>query len=98
MRIAPAIALVGAAALGALALRRIKAPVLGVYGENDARINAALPGVTAAMKSSEKSFTHDIYPGTGHGFLKPGRQGFDGPQPERAWTRIQEFFRAHLGR
>jgi carboxymethylenebutenolidase len=79
-------------------LRRIKAPILGIYGEDDARINAALPDVNAAMEQHGKTFTQEVYPGTGHGFLKPGRQGSDGPQPERAWKRILEFYRARLGK
>lgn len=79
-------------------IRRIRAPVLGIYGEDDERINAALPGVVAQMQSAGNTFTQEVYPGTGHGFLKPGRQGSDGPQVERAWTRVLEFFRARLGK
>jgi carboxymethylenebutenolidase len=79
-------------------MKRIKAPVLGIYGEKDERINASLPEVTAAMQSDGKTFTSEVYPGTGHGFLKPGRQGSDGPQVEKAWTRILEFYRARLGK
>lgn len=77
--------------------KRIEAPVLGIYGENDARINAALPEVTAKMEAAGATFTHEVYPNTGHGFLKPGRQGSDGPQVARAWNRILEFYRARLG-
>ena len=80
------------------AMKRIKAPVLGIYGENDERINANLPDVTAAMQSAGKTFMSEVYPGTGHGFLKPGRQGYDTPEREKAWTRILEFFRARLGK
>jgi carboxymethylenebutenolidase len=79
-------------------LKRIQARVLGVYGENDARINAALPSVDSTMKAEKKSFQFDTYPGTGHGFLKPGRQGSDGPQVERAWSRIIAFYRETLNR
>ena len=80
------------------AIKRIQAPVLGIYGENDARIDATLPTVVAQMQSAGKTFTHEVYPGTGHGFLKPGREGSDGPQPAKAWTRILEFYRARLGK
>jgi len=80
------------------AIARIKAPVLGVYGENDERINGTLPEVTAQMQAAGKSFTREVFPGTGHGFLKPGRQGSDGPQVERAWTRILDFYRTRLGK
>jgi carboxymethylenebutenolidase len=79
-------------------MKRIQAPVLGIYGENDERINASLPDVTAAMQSAGKTFTSEVYPGTGHGFLKPGRQGYDTPEREKAWGRILEFFRARLGK
>lgn len=79
------------------AMKRIRASVLGVYGENDARITAALPEVAAAMNADGKNFVYEVYPETGHGFLKPGRQGFDGPQPARAWARVHEFLRARLG-
>ena len=79
------------------ALARIQAPVLGIYGQNDARINAALPDVERRMRALDKSFEKEIYDSTGHGFLKPGRQGSDGPQVERAWTRILGFYREKLG-
>lgn len=80
------------------AIKRIKAPVLGVYGENDERIDATLPDVAAKMGAAGKTFTYEVYPGTGHGFLKPGRQGSDGPQVQKAWDRILEFYRARLGK
>ena len=79
-------------------LKKIQAPVLGIYGENDERINANLPLVTAAMQSAGKTFMSEVYPGTGHGFLKPGRQGYDTPEREKAWARILEFYRARLGK
>lgn len=79
------------------ALARIRAPVLGVYGENDARINNALPDVSRQMQGLDKPYQYDIYPGTGHGFLKPGRRGADTDQPERAWTRILGFFQSRFG-
>jgi carboxymethylenebutenolidase len=78
------------------ALARIETPLLGVYGENDARIDASLPDVAARLKGMGKSFTYQIYPGTGHGFLKPGREGSDGPQVEKAWTNILNFFKKEL--
>lgn len=74
------------------ALPGIRARVLGVYGEDDARINASLPEVTRQMAAAGAAFSHDIYPGTGHGFLKPGRKGADGPEVERAWERILGFY------
>ena len=80
------------------ALARIQAPVLGIYGENDARINAALPDVERQMAALGKSFETEIYDSTGHGFLKPGRQGYGTPAVEQAWERITGFYRDKLGR
>jgi carboxymethylenebutenolidase len=78
-------------------LARIRAPVLGVYGENDARINTSVLDVAARLKALGKTFTYELYPRTGHGFLKPGREGSDGPQVERAWGNILKFFNDKLG-
>jgi carboxymethylenebutenolidase len=80
------------------ALARIQAPILGVYGENDARINSMLPTVSRIMGQLGKRFTADSYPGTGHGFLKPGRRGSDTDQVERAWAKVEGFFRESLDR
>jgi len=80
------------------AMGQIKARVKGIYGENDNRINATLPMVDSTMKRLGKRFDQTIYPGTGHGFLKPGRVGSDGPQVEKAWTDIVTALRETLGR
>lgn len=79
-------------------LASINASVLGVYGEEDARINAALPQVEASMKGFKKEFSYKLYPGTGHGFLKPGRKGSDTPAVETAWRDIFTFYGRTLGK
>ncbi len=78
------------------AITEIKAKVLGVYGEDDARINTALPDVERQAKAAKVDFKYDIYPGTGHGFLKPGRKGNDTPQVDAAWEKILGFYKATL--
>ena len=79
-------------------LERIKTPILGVYGENDNRINSMLPTVGRIMKDLGKPFVADSYPGTGHGFLKPGRKGSDTDQVEKAWANIEKFLHDKLGK
>jgi carboxymethylenebutenolidase len=78
------------------AMKSIRASILGVYGEDDARIDDSLPAVERQMKAAGAKFSYDIYPGTGHGFLKPGRRGSDGPQVQRAWDRILKFYAENL--
>src|SRR2546425_12669792 len=51
-------------------MARIRARGLGVYAENDARIDAGLPDAAAAMKAAGKDYPYTIYPGVGHGFLR----------------------------
>lgn len=79
-------------------MARIHAGVIGVYGESDARIGATIPATDSMMKKLGKDYYHTTYPGTGHGFLRPGRQGSDGPQVDEAWSDILNFLRDRLGR
>lgn len=78
------------------ALPNIKAKLLGVYGEDDARIDATIPGVEKQLKDLKKNYHYDIYPGTGHGFLRPGRKGSDTPAVEQAWAKILGFYKEIL--
>lgn len=74
-------------------LARIRAPGLGVYAENDARINAGVPDAVAALRSAGKDYPYRIYPGVGHGFLRSR----DNPAvADTAWATIVQFFRAKL--
>ncbi|MGH7700581.1 MAG: dienelactone hydrolase family protein [Gemmatimonadales bacterium] len=74
---------------------RIRAKGLGVYAENDARINAHLPDVEAALRRAAKDYQYAIYPGTGHGFI---RSRDNAAAADSAWRTIVRFFRAELGR
>jgi carboxymethylenebutenolidase len=58
-------------------LARIKTPVYGFYGGNDARINATLPKTIEMMKELGKKFEPVTYEGAGHGFMRAG----DAPEP-----------------
>jgi carboxymethylenebutenolidase len=77
----------------------IKAPVLGLYGGNDARINATIPATDSSMKALGKSYEYHIFDGAGHGFLRAQ----DGNEPNaaasrQAWPKTVAFFRSKLGR
>lgn len=76
------------------AMTRISAPVLGVYAENDARINASLPEVETAMEAAGKAFTYEIYEGANHGFIR-SRNVPD--EADRAWRDILSFLEGRLG-
>src|ERR1041384_2786852 len=75
------------------AMSHIRAMGLGVYAENDARIDAGLSSAAAAMKAAGKNYPYTIYPGVGHGFLRTREK----PEvADSAWHATSGFFRAHL--
>src|SRR6267378_81874 len=72
---------------------KIRAKGLGVYGENDARIDAGLPDAAAAMRAAGKEYPYTVYPGVGHGFLRTREK----PEvADSAWSAVIRFFRAQL--
>jgi carboxymethylenebutenolidase len=82
-----------AAALGA-----IKAPVLGLYGSDDERVNATVGPAEAEMKRLGKTYEVHTYEGAGHGFLRAqsGREGKNLEATRQAWPRTVAFLRQHL--
>ena len=81
-------------------LATVRAPVLGLYGENDARVNATIAPADSAMRALGKSYRSVIFPGAGHGFLRGQDQaaGANLAAARRAWPMTIEFFRQHLER
>lgn len=79
---------------------RIQAPVLGLYGGADNRVNATIPAAREAMDALGKPYEANVYEGAGHGFLRnqPGQEGANRRATEQAWPRTIAFFREHLGR
>src|SRR5436309_9868364 len=77
----------------AVSIARIRAKGLGVYAENDARINAGLADVDAAIRTYHKTYRHTVYPGVGHGFLRTREK----PEvADSAWRAVVGFFRESL--
>ena len=74
-------------------MARINAKGLGVYAENDARINANLNDVATAMKAAGKEYQYAVYPRVGHGFL---RARTDTAVADSAWGVITKFFKTQL--
>jgi carboxymethylenebutenolidase len=82
----------------AAALANVKAPVLGLYGEDDARVNATVEPAKAEMQKLSKAYEVEIYKGAGHGFLRAqsGREGANLKATQAAWPRTLAFLRKHL--
>ena len=79
-------------------LAKIKAPVLGLYGGNDARINVTVPPTTAAMQKLGKPYEPHTFEGAGHGFLgnQAGAAGANLKAAEQAWPLTVAFLTKHL--
>jgi carboxymethylenebutenolidase len=76
----------------------VKAPVLGLYGGNDARVNATIARADSAMKANGATYEYKIFEGAGHGFLRQqeGAEGANMRATTEAWPMTVAWFRRHL--
>ena len=80
-------------------LASVRAPVLGLYGGNDARVDATIPPADSALKALGRTYVYSIYPGAGHGFLRQ-QTGMDGANmvaTRAAWPATVAWFKKYLG-
>jgi len=82
----------------AAALAHIKAPVLGFYGGDDARVTTTVAPAEAEMKKLGKTYEPHVFDGAGHGFLRAqdDRGGANLKATQQAWPRTLAFLREHL--
>ena len=82
-----------------LSLPSVKAPVLGLYGGNDARVNATIPRADSVLKKLGRTYEPHIYEGAGHGFLRQqsGQNGANLTATQQAWPATIAWFRRYLG-
>lgn len=78
-------------------LARIKAPVLGLYGETDERITSKVPEVAAEMTRLGKQYEYKIYRAAGHAFFNDTGERYDAAAAKDAWERTLAFLHAKLG-
>jgi carboxymethylenebutenolidase len=79
-------------------LASVRAPVLGLYAGNDARVNATIPSADSAMKQIGKTYEIHTYEGAGHGFLRQqsGQNGANLSATRQAWPATITWFRKYL--
>jgi carboxymethylenebutenolidase len=76
-------------------MARIKAPVLGFYGDDDARVTSTVEPASASMKKLGKTFEPHIYPHGTHGFLEYQDVGGNPAASADSWARTIAFLREH---
>ncbi len=75
---------------------RVSCPVLGLYGEADQRITAAVPALVQAFQSHGKSIETHVYPEAPHAFFNDESPAYRQDAARDAWQRTLAFFRRHL--
>jgi carboxymethylenebutenolidase len=74
----------------------IQAGVLGIYGEDDQRINQGIPAIEEAMKTNNKTFEYIIYPGAGHAFHNDTGSRYNPQAAQDAWGRTLDWFQKYV--
>ena len=78
-------------------LDRITTPLLGIFGEDDARVNTTIQAALPILNKDRKRLDAHMFPGAGHGFLRQqyGREA-NLNASERAWPLTIKFLKEHL--
>jgi carboxymethylenebutenolidase len=83
---------------GIAGFEAVRAPILGLYGENDSRVTATIPAATSGMAAAGKRYESHVFPGAGHGFVRAQGDAANAAATERAWPLSVAFLRRHLER
>ena len=78
-------------------LATVKAPVLGLYGGNDARVDTTIEATAAKMKELGKVYEPHVFDGAGHGFLRAqdAQDGANSRAARQAWSMTIAFLRKY---
>ena len=80
----------------AAAAPNIKAAALGVYGGTDARINAGIDPLKAALTAAKVTHEIKIYPEVPHGFHNDTGTGYNEAQSTQAWKDAIAWFQKYV--
>jgi carboxymethylenebutenolidase len=77
-------------------LATIACPVIGFYGEADARVNAGIPAFAEAMAKAGQPWDCHIYKGASHAFFNDTGPSYAVDASRDAFIRLLAFFQARL--
>lgn len=79
-------------------LQTVRAPVLGLYGSNNARVNSTIPAADSTLRALGRTYVYNMYEGAGHGFLRQqtGQNGANLVAAQAAWPATIAWFRKYL--
>jgi carboxymethylenebutenolidase len=73
-----------------------KAAILGIYGGNDARLNASIPDLEKTLKDAGKTFEKKIYDGANHAFNNDTGANFNENAAVTAWGETLNWLQKYL--
>lgn len=78
---------------------KAKAPILGLYGGNDSRVNGGIDKAKTELANRHVTYEPHIFDGAGHGFLRQQAGNEQAPgnkaATEQAWPLTLEFLRKY---
>jgi carboxymethylenebutenolidase len=76
---------------------KAKTPILGLYGGNDARVNANIPVAEEQLKKHGVVYKPNVFDGAGHGFLRnqTAQDGANLRATEKAWPLTVAFLKQY---
>lgn len=96
-RLAAAVIYYGRLATEESALSRLRAPLLGLFGEEDGGIPArSVRAFEAALEKLGKPAQIHLYPGAGHAFANATRPSYRQQAAEDAWKKTLAFLAENL--
>ncbi len=97
-RVAATVVCYGRPVLDEQRLRRIKGPLLGIWGATDRGID--VEAFKKALEAADKKdVEHHVFPDAGHAFMNENNQrGYNAQAAKQAWKEIDAFFAKHLGK
>jgi carboxymethylenebutenolidase len=80
------------------ALLTVRAPVVGFYGGDDARVDATIEPAKVALGKLKRRYEPHVFDGAGHGFLRQqsGREGANLKATQKSWPLALAFLRDRL--
>lgn len=74
----------------------INAAVLGIYGEQDQRINQGIAAIEAALLANGRVYEKMIYPGADHAFHNDTGSRYNPEAAQDAWARTLAWFARYV--
>jgi len=77
--------------------RKISAPILAFYGDQDERLMSALPDVVKRMAEAGVDYTPIVYEGAGHAFFNDANlHAYEPAAATDSWQRALDFLQANI--